>query len=253
MQLNLFEQADKNKEYELIGKSLFLIKQKILVIGDLHLGFEFMLREGGSLLPQTQIKQTIDDLNEIFNYLKNRKVKINKIVFLGDIKHFFAYKSQEKNIFLDVMKVIEKHVSRENVILLKGNHEKIDIADRTFLTHYIYEDTIFIHGDKFIPEIKDKSIKKVIMGHLHPAIRINDSQSNRSEKYKCFLIGKYKGKQFFILPSFFPLVEGSSVNDHVEKEACIVPPEKLKTFNVFIVGDKNSIYDFGKLKSLESD
>lgn len=146
MQLNLFEQADKiRKEYEFIGKALFLIKQKILVIGDLHLGFEFMLREGGSLLPQTQIKQTIDDLNEIFTYLKNRKIKLNKIVFLGDIKHFFAYKSQEKNIFLEVIKIIEKHISQENIILLKGNHEKIDIADRKFLTHYIYEDIIFIH------------------------------------------------------------------------------------------------------------
>jgi putative SbcD/Mre11-related phosphoesterase len=250
MQKLLFSRAGACEDYEFIGKALFLPKEKILAIGDLHLGYEFMLREAGALLPETQIKDTINELKEIFEILEKRKVKLNKLIFLGDVKHYFAYKKQEKNIFLEIVRIVEKYVPEKNIVFIKGNHEKMDIGEKKFVFYHIEKDIAFIHGDKIFPEVMDKKIKKIVMAHLHPAVKISDDQGVRAEKYKCFLMGKYKSKEFFVLPSFFPLIEGSSVNEYISEHACIIPPKNLKSFRVFVVGEKNSIYDFGKLKGL---
>ena len=60
----------KIKEFEIIEKSLFWKKEKILIIGDLHLGFEEVLREQGWHIPKSQAKQTLGDLEKIFRQTK---------------------------------------------------------------------------------------------------------------------------------------------------------------------------------------
>ncbi len=239
------------KEYEFIGKALYLPKLNILAIGDLHLGYEFMLRESGSLIPPFQEKQTKQDLEEIFEILNKQKKQIKKVIFLGDIKHFFAYQKAEKNILVELLKLVEKYVDEENIILIKGNHEKIaQIANRNFVSYYIEDNMAFVHGDIVFPEIfKNKGIKLIIMGHLHPAITLRDEQKIKSEKYKCFLSGNYESKQFIILPSFLPIIEGTSINEFLRDGSCIIPKKNLLSFNVHIIGEKN-VYPFGKLKDL---
>ena len=53
-------------EYEFISKTLFFPEKGILVIGDLHIGYEAMLRQSGILIPERQIKDLITDLKKIF-------------------------------------------------------------------------------------------------------------------------------------------------------------------------------------------
>ncbi len=237
-------------KYEFIGKCLFFPQKGILVIGDLHLGYEYMLRETGSLIPATQFKQTKDDLSNIFELIRKKGYKVKKVIFLGDIKHFFGYNKGEKNLFVELNALIGKYVSEKNIIALKGNHEKIaEIADKKLVNYYIEEDTAFIHGDIEIKEAFDKKIKYIVMGHLHPAIMLRDSQNIKAEKYKCFLIGKYKTKEVIILPSFLPLVEGTSLNEHLSDNHCIIPGKNLKNFYVHIIGN-NKMYKFGSLKKL---
>ncbi|HRZ85465.1 MAG TPA: metallophosphoesterase [Candidatus Paceibacterota bacterium] len=240
---------NENIEYEFIGKTLFFKNEKILVVGDLHLGYELMLKESGTNMPLSQINQTLEELEDVIKKLEQRKIKLNKLIFLGDIKHYFSYKKQERNIFIELLNLIEKHINKEDIVFIRGNHEKLESLERTFVFYYVYQDIAFIHGDKIFPEIFTKKIKRVVMGHLHPAINISDYQNIRSEKYKCFLIGNYKSKQFFILPSFFPLIEGTSINEYISENACIIPPNNLKNFEVFALGN-SSIFNFGKLRDL---
>lgn len=240
-----------SQDFEFIGKALLFPKHGILAIGDLHLGYENMLRESGNIIPKTQINQTIEELEEIIKRIKSERETLKKIIFLGDVKHYFAYNKAEKNNFLKIILALEKYIKRENIIIIKGNHEKMaNIADKPLLDYYIYKNIAFIHGDLEIKEVFNNSINYIVMGHLHPAIKITDSQKIRAEKYKCFLIGKYKQKQFFILPSFLQLVEGTSLNEHISDKSCIIPKEYLKKFEVILIGEKE-FYNFGKLKNIK--
>ena len=69
----------------------------------------------------------------------------------------------------------------------------------------------------------------------------------KEEKYKCFLVGKWKNKEIIILPSFFPLIEGSDVsieNTNLDEKFNF----NLKNFEVYIpVPDSFEVLDFGKL------
>ncbi|MBI2629308.1 metallophosphoesterase [Candidatus Pacearchaeota archaeon] len=240
----------KTQNFEFLNKAIFFPEQEILAIGDLHLGYEYMLREAGINLPFEQIKNTINDIIKIINSIRLSGKKVSKIVFLGDIKHYFAFHKGERNLFLDLMQEIEKYIKRENIIVIKGNHEKMEnLADKHFVDFYIQDGLAFIHGDEPVKEAFSKEIKTIIMGHLHPAITITDNQKIKSEKYKCFLVGSYKNKQVIILPSFLPLVEGTSINEFLSDSSCFIPKDILMSFRVYAIGE-NKNYDFGKLKKL---
>lgn len=228
-------------KYQFIGKTVYFPKLKILAIGDLHLGYEYMFED----IIKTQSNQTYKDLNEIFS----KGLEIKKVILLGDIKHFFSYEKFEKNLIQELMLELSKHINQENIILIKGNHERIlRLNDRYLLPFYIESDVCFIHGDTTFSEIFDKKIKTIVMAHLHPAINLTDKQNIKSEKYKCFLTGKYKGKEIIIVPSFFPLVEGTAVNVSIDDTNSIIPAKTLMNFDVHVIGE--DILNFGKLKKL---
>ncbi|VVB82695.1 3',5'-cyclic adenosine monophosphate phosphodiesterase CpdA [uncultured archaeon] len=191
------------KDYLLIGKTLFFPKKGILAIGDLHLGFEYQLQQSGILVPEMQIKEIKEELKKIFEEIEKRKLKLKKIIFIGDLKHSFSYQWREKNYFNDLLKFLREYVKDENIILIKGNHDTIDYSFSDRLKDYFIEgEIIFSHGHQLFPEILEKKIKTIVMGHLHPSIIISDNQGIKKEKYKCFLVGKFKQKNVIILPSF---------------------------------------------------
>lgn len=247
MQSQLFNQP----EFEFIGKAAYFPNQKILAVGDLHLGYEAMFRENGSLIPATQKTQTKKDLEFVFETLKKQKRSVENVIFLGDIKHFFSYEKLEKNWFLDILLLVGKYVKRENIIAVRGNHEKIaELADKQMNDFYIQGNIAFIHGDKSFKEIYSNQINIVVMAHLHPAITLEEGA--KKEKYKCFLTGEFKKKQFIILPSFLPTKEGTSINRHLDDYNCIIPAKTMKNFKVHAIGEDNKIFDFGKLKDLNA-
>src|SRR3989344_2421925 len=109
------------KEYIFIDNSLFFPKEGILCIGDLHIGFDIMLREMGVSVPEIQFKSLVENLKKIF--FKIKKYKLNKIIILGDIKHHFKHKQYEKNYFNELIEFLKKYVDDKNIILIKGNHD----------------------------------------------------------------------------------------------------------------------------------
>ena len=73
------ENVMKEQKYEFIDKSLFFPKQGILVIGDLHLGYDFMLQQSGVLIPERQVEEVIEELKKIFKTIESKKQKKIKI------------------------------------------------------------------------------------------------------------------------------------------------------------------------------
>ena len=251
------------QKYKLISKSIFFEKEKILAIADLHIGHEEAMNKAGVLLPRIQFKETMEDLKKIFFEIsklqnfedhqesKKQRIpeigKVNEIIICGDLKHEFSTISEQE--WRETYKLIEylkKYCNK--IILVRGNHdkilgrmsEKIEIVD-----YYLLGDIVFLHGNRLFPEILDKNIKMLVMGHRHPAVTISDKY--KKEKFKCFLVGKWKRKEIIILPSFFPLIEGS---DLIEEggNLLFIKEKDLRNFCVFVVGDR--VYDFGKMRNI---
>jgi hypothetical protein len=236
-----------------LGKSIFFPTEGILAIGDLHLGFEYSLQQSGILVPEQQIKEIKEELKNIFEEIKKKKLKLKKIVFIGDIKHSFSYKWKEKNYFNDLIKFLKEYLPEKNIILIKGNHDTIDYSFGDKLKDYfIYKNLAFCHGHKLFPEVFKGKINTIIMGHLHPSIILSDKKDIKREKYKCFLVGKFKNKKIIILPSFLATIEGTTINSldyEYQDYFSIIPRKNLLNFNVFVVGEKET-YNFGKIKNL---
>ncbi len=224
--------------------SLFLKKERISIISDIHIGYEEELNEKGILIPRFQQKDLLNKIEEIL-----KKIKPLKIIINGDLKHEFGTISETewRNTF-QFLDLIKKYC--EEIILIKGNHDTIlePIAIKRKLSikdYYKINDYYIIHGNK-IPNSKEfKESKVIIIGNEHPAISLKHEL--RSETYKCFLKGKFRNKILIVLPSFNPITEGTNIL----KEELLSPflHQDLRNFNVYIIGDK--VYDFGKIKNIE--
>jgi len=240
-------------EHVFISKTLFFPEKGILVIGDLHLGYEYQLQQSGVLIPEYQVKEIIEELKIIFNEIKQKNLKLKKIVFIGDIKHSFSYEWKEKNYFREIMNFLEDYVKEENIILIKGNHDTIDYSFSDKLQdYYIDKEIAFCHGHELFEEVFGEKIKTIVIGHLHPSVTLSDKQNIKREKYKCFLAGKFRKKEIIIMPSFLTTIEGTTINSleyEYEDYFSIISKSSLMNFECYVVGEKE-VYDFGKIKKL---
>ena len=240
-------------KYQFLNKTLFFQEQGILVIGDLHLGYDYMLQQSGVLIPERQVEEIIKELKEIFNKIKYKKQQLKKIIFIGDIKHSFGYKWEEKDYFKRVLTFLKEDFNEKDIIMIKGNHDTIDYTFSNKLKdYYIEKDIAFIHGDKIFQEIFSKKIKTLVLGHIHPSIILSDKQGIKNEKFKCFLTGNFKDKETVVLPSFLSTIEGSPINNYAEEYDdffSIIPKKDLMNFKVHVIGD-DEVYEFGEVGKL---
>ena len=229
------------KGIEIVDLSLFIKKKKILVISDVHLGIEGEMQHKGVLVPKYHFKELMKRFEYIFS-----QVKPELIIITGDLKHEFGRISeQEWRELLRFFDFLSKHSKK--IVLLKGNHDPFlgPIAKKRNLEvvkEHRIGDVLFVHGD-YEPELK--SAKTIIMGHEHPAITLREK--TKVEKFKCFLKGRYKGRDLVVLPSLNLLIEGTDVS---QKHFLSPILNKSKNFEVFVV-EKSEVYAFGKLNKLK--
>lgn len=248
----------KNDKIEYFEEAI-VIEKRILVIGDLHLGYEsrFAGREG---YIDSHLESIKDKLKRIFNKFNNKSIE--KIIILGDLKHDFGKISETE--WRDIVDLIKYLKDKGEVIVVKGNHDNIlkqllEKQNIELLDYYKIKHYFFIHGDNI--RIFNKCLSKIcninyiILGHLHPAIILSDKY--KSEKYKCYLVGKINNKKVVVLPSFSEVFLGYSLNDinsndKNKKEFFVIPDKDLLKFNVLIYNNKEEkIYDFGKLRKIK--
>ena len=233
-----------------------LIDNSILVFGDFHIGFEEHIMDGG-ILPNIQLKEIIKDLDNIFSLLKKEKIKIKKIIILGDLKHEFGGISDTE--WRESMKFLDYLLKKtKDIVLIKGNHDTIlgPIArkkDIKLKNYYKYKEIVFMHGDKLYGR-GFKQGKIIILGHLHPAISLEDNY--KKEKYKCFLKGKWKGRLVYILPSFSEISFGYNLKGLKEihnkgRGFLFIKNKDLEKFDVIIYNKKDEKeHGFGRLGKL---
>ncbi len=235
------------------GKSVFFPDQGILAVGDLHVGYEHAMRESGFLVPESQISEIISDLEKTINEIRNKRLNLKKIVFLGDLKHYFGYEWKERMYFMKILEFLRQKLEDKDIILIKGNHDKFDFAGKKMKNYYFSKGIMFFHGHMDFPQLREERVKTWVIGHLHPSVLLSDKQSIKREKYKCFLTGEFNNREIFVVPSFFGAVEGSAVNDdsYISEEGfSVIPPSILKNFNVHAISDNGEVLEFGKVRGL---
>jgi putative SbcD/Mre11-related phosphoesterase len=234
---------------KIVGTGLLIAKENTLVINDLHLGYEEYLLKKGVLLPKSQLERTLENLEKIL-----KKTKPKKIILNGDIKHEFGKVLRQE--WKEVVILIEFLQKRGvEVIIVKGNHDRIlePIATRKgveVVKEYNIGRVRVVHGDELV-KLGEENV--LIIGHEHPAITIREG--SKQEKYKCFLRGKYFGKELIVLPSFNPLLEGTDIL----KEKLLSPfLKKIDDFEVYVVNERvisdgradEEAFDFGKVRGM---
>ncbi len=229
---------------EIVDLGLYLKEYHILIISDLHIGYEEALNKQGVFVPKFHFKDLVKRLESLFKKLGRRPLDI--IVINGDLKHEFGRISDEEwRNTLKLLDLLSKH--SERTVFIQGNHDRIlgPIADKNgveLVQEFLVGDTLIIHGDAIVNI--PSSVKTIIIGHEHPAVTL--SEGVRSETFKCFLKGRYKRKDLLVQPSFNQLIEGTDI-----LSGSLLSPflkQKLDSFEVFIVAD--SVYPFGTVKKI---
>ena len=224
------------------AKDLALVIGNNLVMSDTHIGFEEALTKQGIMVPRSQLKDLLQRLEKIIgnNYFDN-------IIILGDVKHEFGQISdQEWRDTLKLLDFLGEHCKK--IILVKGNHDTIlgPIARKRnieVVQHFMIRDIYLCHGDKVPADEDFKKAKTLVIGHEHPAISL--TEGSKSEKYKCYLVGKFRRKELIVMPSFLLTHEGTDVL----KEKVFSPMIKnIRDFRVIVVAD--TLLDFGKIGKL---
>lgn len=242
-----------SKGIQAVDMALWFEVERVLVINDLHIGYEEALRRKGMLMPKSQLRQIKEKMNVIF-----QKVEPEKIIINGDLKHEFGkVSSQGWKEVLDFLDFLLRKT--KEVVIIKGNHDPIlrPLADKKGImavNEYQIGGTLIVHGD----ELVETKAKRIVIGHEHPAITLR--KGSKGEKYKCFLKGKWRRKELIAVPSFNPLLEGTDIlRNRVSGMPEDSPPSILKEellspflrdindFEIYVVGDKEVLY-FGKVK-----
>ena len=105
------------KGIEIHDLGIYIIKHKIFVIADMHLGYEESLNVKGILIPRIQYKDTYDKLKKILDNLD-----VETVIITGDFKHEFGVISEtEWRNTLQIIDLFFEYAKR--VIVIKGNHD----------------------------------------------------------------------------------------------------------------------------------
>lgn len=218
--------------YNTRAARITLEEERILAVGDLHLGISAELADKGIEIP-SQIPKAQERLLKLIE-----TEDADRLIFLGDIKHNVPIVSWEewKNL-PDFFSELSRRVKIE---IVPGNHDgDIEgLIPRDVVLHEADGMTIgdakvgFIHGHAW-PNPNLIQAEAIVMGHNHPTIEFKDElggrvmepawvrtrlkSENLPEKFQKRVKGK--GPEITIVPAFSKLVGGGPINRKI--------PEKL--------------------------
>ncbi len=235
---------------KIVDLALYLEKERVLIIADTHIGYEEALNKRGFLIPKFQFEQLGKRIENILKEVASRTNKLSQVIINGDVKHEFGIISEQE--WRDALKLFEVlSLYCDEIVLVRGNHDTIlePIAkkrDVTIVDYEIIDDIMIIHGDKPISSIP-KAVKTIIIGHEHPAVSF---KQRHSDKFKCFLKGKYKGKNLIVMPSFLSVPYGTNIVSDIPWSP-ILKETRLADFEIFVVDESEGVLYFGKLKDFD--
>jgi len=222
-------------------------KERILIVADLHIGWEVALAEQGIHVPSQTPKMKGKLLKLVDLY------KPTSLLFLGDVKHTVArVELEEWRDIPDLFEALVQKVGEVKVIL--GNHDgtlepllpsKVQIIPSTGIALF---DAGFTHGNAWpAPELLQ--CHSLIIGHVHPTVAFRDplgfritaqvwvrARISREQLVRAFLKGtgfrmksgedpfkvlqknfrvNFKASELYIMPYFNEFLGGRPINRRV--------------------------------------
>lgn len=155
--------------------------ERVVVLGDLHIGWEVTLSQQGIHIP-SQTGKMLQRLKVIIE-----KEHPSRIIMLGDVKHSVTgAELEEWRDVPDFFEALLKLVPSVQVIL--GNHDgnlepltpsKVEILPSTGLA--LWNRFGLLHGHAW-PSPEILGCETLILGHLHPAVTLRDALGYRLTK-----------------------------------------------------------------------
>lgn len=153
---------------------------RVLVVSDLHIGWERLLSQRGVHVP-SQTPKIKDVLLQLI-----KKCKPNRLIFLGDVKDAIAkIEMEEWRDIPNFFEAVNKQVSDIQVVV--GNHDgnlEPLIPETTKIippTGIIFGDAGLFHGHAWpAPELL--GCRSLVTGHVHPTVAIRDPMGFRMTK-----------------------------------------------------------------------
>ncbi len=199
-----------DSKIKLLPEGGAVIDDKILVIADLHLGFEGVMATSGLFMPRIML----EDVKALLSRIVDKHKKLEELVVAGDMKHEFAemhgFEWKDVHAFMEF--ALEKF---KRVVVVRGNHDNyLKVALKRYErvvfeeAAYVKDDFVVVHGDK--DNVAAFSRPFLIMGHEHPAIVVKDDVG-AVVRTRCFMVGKYGRTRIVVLPAFSPIFMGTDI------------------------------------------
>ena len=239
-------------------RASLIAKEKTIVIADIHIGIEFEYRQQGINIGL----QTNKLLERCIRLIEETKAE--KMIILGDVKHVIVAKSEEEKEMMRIerqqvrkfLKILHEHV---DIWIIKGNHDgRLQSKYARILGSKGIKigDVALVHGHCWADE-KIMDSKFIILGHIHPFVRIT-TRVGYSYMQPCWIKGglikekllKKYGKanhkmKFVIMPAFNPLCGGMAVNREKINEGMMKILD-MESANVYLLNGVN----LGRIKNL---
>ncbi len=241
-----------NDDVELLdGLPVIFIKSiNSLVIADPHLGYEGVMAKKGVLIPKVNLKHICAILEKSI-----KATGAKTLIVDGDIKNEFSTVDEEEfnELYEFINFVNEKRVS---LVLIKGNHDNfVERYKEPFKLQIHRQEAeiggyLFFHGEE-LPVGMNDGTKMLIMGHEHPAISIFN-EVGKKEKLRCFLYGRFEGREILVLPAINYFASGTDINIVPQNELLAPIFEKLDLGKMHAIAiGYGSTLDFGTISELK--
>jgi hypothetical protein len=152
--------------------------ERVVVVGDLHIGWEVSLAQQGIHVP-SQTKKMLQRLRVIIE-----KERPSKLIFLGDVKH--SVTGAELEEWRDVPEFFEALVELVPAVqVVVGNHDgnlepltpsKVELLPANGIA--LWGKFGLFHGHAW-PSPEILGCETLILGHLHPAVTLRDALGYR--------------------------------------------------------------------------
>lgn len=153
-------------------------KERVVVVGDLHIGWEVTLAQQGIHVP-SQTAKMLQRLKAII-----QEERPSRLIFLGDVKH--SVTGTELEEWRDVPEFFEELIGLiPSVQVILGNHDgnlepltpsKVELLSSSGIA--LWQRFGLLHGHAWpAPEIL--GCQTLILGHLHPAVTLRDALGYR--------------------------------------------------------------------------